>query len=390
MTIPVDPLLPLDPTARTMPLRVRPQMLPGIALLAILAIGLASSLYALFVKNDELPPDAVSWSRLAGGETTAAVSHFLQTANPLEDSLVTFDRVSSYVLTGDLGSRVRRGCGNWLFLTDELVLHPERAANAATHGRIVEQVASFLKGRNIGLTIVPVPDKSRVEAAELCGVDRPDAISVRLADFKAQLTHGGVGVVDLLRPMNAVGGELYYRTDTHWNERGAKTAADAVAAALRQAGMAPTQKAEFHVTTDPLQERVGDLIRLAGLDHVRWPLRPHGDEEAATVIEQSAAANVGILDETPAPELAVIGTSFSRRANFVPFLSLALAAPVENLSLDDGGVTKAAIAYFAKPQFLNAPPRAVVWEIPERMIEEDVPASDEQWANSLASSQPAK
>src|ERR1700686_1753456 len=105
MTIPVDPLAP--PTARTTPLRIRPLMLPGIALLAILVIGLASSLYALLFKNGELPADTVSWSRLANGDTTAAVSHFLQKANPLEQPLVTFDRVSSYLLTGDLGTRVR-------------------------------------------------------------------------------------------------------------------------------------------------------------------------------------------------------------------------------------------------------------------------------------------
>src|ERR1700720_1251237 len=108
MTIPVHPLLPLGPTARTTPLRIRPLMLPGIALLAILAIGLAASLYSLFVKSDELPPSTVSWSRVAGGETTASLSQFLQKENPLEDPLVTFDRVSSYVLTGDLGRFVRR------------------------------------------------------------------------------------------------------------------------------------------------------------------------------------------------------------------------------------------------------------------------------------------
>jgi alginate O-acetyltransferase complex protein AlgJ len=104
---------------------------------------------------------------------------------------------------------------------------------------------------------------------------------------------------------------------------------------------------------------------------------------AETVIEQSAAANVGLLDETPAPELTVIGTSFSRRANFVPSLSLALDAPVENMAEDGGGVTNAAIAYFAKPEFLKTPPRAIVWEIPERMIEEPVAASDEHWAQTL-------
>jgi len=291
---------------------------------------------------------------------------------------------------GDLGARVRHGCGNWLFLTDELVLHPDRAANAARRVKMVAEVAAFLKTRNVRLTVVPVPDKSRVETAELCGVDRPMAINDRLAEFSAQLQQAGIAVADIEKPIEAVSGERYYRTDTHWNEKGAKAAAEAIAAALRQSGAAPTQKAEFRVTTDAPHERVGDLIRLAGLDQVRWPLRPRGDEETVTVIEQTAAANVGLLDETPAPEIAVIGTSFSRRANFVQFLSLALTAPVENAAQDGGGVTNAAMAYFAKPEFAKTPPRTIVWEIPERMIEEPVAAADEQWAATLGEPQSGK
>ena len=179
--IPVDPLLPLGPTARTTPLRIRPLMLPGIALLAILAIGLAASLYSLFVKSDELPSGTESWSRVAGGETTASLSQFLQKENPLEDPLVTFDRVSSYVLTGDLGQFVRRGCGNWLFLTDELVLRPGRTESFANHVRLVGKVARFLESRNIRLMVLPVPDKSRIEAAQLCGLERAslDAMELR-------------------------------------------------------------------------------------------------------------------------------------------------------------------------------------------------------------------
>ncbi|HTQ34974.1 MAG TPA: hypothetical protein VMI30_12440 [Stellaceae bacterium] len=388
MTVPIDPLAPTGSPAQgasigAMRLRVRPSMLPGVALLAILLIGLASSLYTVVFKRAELPAKDISWSAAADGDTTAAVSHWLQRSNPLENPLVTADRVVAYLATGDLGARVRLGCDNWLFLTDELQLHPDRAANAAGHLKMVEEVASYLKGRNIGLVVAPVPDKSRVEAAELCGVDRPAVIGGRLADFETQLLAAGVDVVDLLRPINATGGERYYRTDTHWNERGAKAAADAIAGALRRAGLAPTQKAEFRVSKDPERERIGDLIRLAGLDNVPYPLRPRGDEEAATVIDQSAAANVGLLDETPPPQLAVIGTSFSRRANFVPFLSLALTAPVENAAEDGGGVANAAIAYFAKPEFQKTPPRAIVWEFPERMIEEPVSTADTQWAAGL-------
>lgn len=384
MTIPVDPLAPPAVSARAMSLRIRPVMLPGVALLTILLIGLAASLYTLVFKHAELPAKDISWSDAADGKTTAAVGDFLQHANPLETPLVTFDRVTSYMLTGDLGARVRRGCGNWLFLTDELALNHDRLGNAAKHIRMVEQVAAYLKSRNIGLVVAPVPDKSRVQAADLCGVDRPAAISARLGDFETQLKSAGLNVVDLLAPLNAVGGDRYYRTDTHWNERGAKAAADAIAAALKADGLAPTQKAVFKVTQDPEHERVGDLIRLAGLDNVPYPLRPRGDEEAPTVISESAAANVGLLDETPAPQLAVVGTSFSKRADFVPFMSLALGSPVDNRAEDGGGVANAAINYFAKPEFEKTPPKAIVWEIPERMIEEPVSATDIDWAAGLS------
>jgi len=390
MTIPVDPLLPLGPTARTTPLPIRPMMLPGIALLAILVIGLASSVYALVFKRAELPAAAVTWSHVLGGETASDIAQLLQKENPLEDPLVTFDRATSYVLTGDLGRFVRRGCGNWLFLTDELVLRPGREGNFANHIAAVERVAGFLKSRNIALVVLPVPDKSRIEAAELCGVDRPTVVAGRLREFEEQLRQGGIAVVDVSRPMEAAGGELYYHTDTHWNEHGAKTVAGTLAAALRQAGLAPTQKAEFRVVSEPLQERVGDLIRFAGLERLPWPLRPRGDEVALTEIEQTAAANVGILDETPPPELVIVGTSFSNASNFSPFLALALGSPVENEAISGGGLFTSARKYFAKPEFSKSPPHMIVWEIPERMLEEYVPAVDDDWTKSLGISQPAK
>jgi alginate O-acetyltransferase complex protein AlgJ len=371
-------------------LRIRPLMLPGVALLAILLIGLATSLYTLVFKRGELPAKDISWSAAVNGTTTIAIDDFLQHANPLETPLVTVDRVTSYMLTGDLGARVRRGCGNWLFLTDELALNHDRLGNAAKHLRMVEEVAAYLKSRNVGLVVAPVPDKSRVQTAELCGIDRPAAIAGRLGDFETRLKSSGINVVDLLTPLNALGGERYYRTDTHWNERGARSAADAIASALKQAGLAPTQKAEFKVSTDPEHERVGDLIRLAGLDNVPYPLRPRGDQESPTTIAESADANVGLLDETPAPQLAVVGTSFSRRANFVPFISLALGSPVENEAEDGGGVANAAMAYFAKPEFQKTPPKAIVWEIPERMIEEPVSDKDIEWAATLGTPETAK
>jgi alginate O-acetyltransferase complex protein AlgJ len=347
----------------------------------VLLIGLGSNIAAMVWRSG--PVAHYSWHEIADGKPTADLAHFLLHENPFADALVTADRVVAYNTVGDLGTRVRQGCGNWLFLTDELQVYPDRAESFAKRVKIVTQVAAFLKSRNISLIVAEVPDKSRIEAAHLCGVDRPAALAPRYDHFLSALRAQGIQVADLLKPISAVEGERYYRTDTHWNERGAKAAADSIAADLKARGLAPPQEAVYRVTQEPKAERVGDLIRLAGLDSVPWPLRPRGDMVASTRIDEAAKAGTGILDEVPAPQLAEIGTSFSRRANFTDYLGMALGAPVDNRAKDGGGLTSAAIAYFGDPAFTKSPPRVIVWEVPERMLQEPVAASDEAWAGGL-------
>jgi alginate O-acetyltransferase complex protein AlgJ len=384
MTFGDRPLLPtgLEPfRAWAMRFRFRPSLLPAFVLAAVLLVGLGSNIAAMLWRSG--PVAHYSWHEILDGKPTADLAQFLLHENPFADGLVTADRVVAYSTVGDLGTRVRQGCGNWLFLTDELRLYPDRDAAFAQRLKIVSQVSDFLKSRNIALVVAEVPDKSRVEASHLCGMDRSPALAPRYDDFLAALRTQWIAVVDLLKPIAALDGERYYRTDTHWNERGAKIAADAVAADLKARGLAPTQEAVYRVTTEPKEERVGDLIRLAGLDSVPWPLRPRGDIAAQTRIEESAKAGTGILDEVPAPQLAEIGTSFSRRANFTDYLGMVFGAPVDNRAKDGGGLTSAAIAYFGDPAFTKTPPRVIVWEVPERMLQEPVAASDEAWAAGL-------
>lgn len=363
--------------------RIRPKLLPAVVMAAVLLVGLGSNIDALLTRHAPISAGHYSWHDIVRGKPTADLAHFLLHNNPFADALVTVDRVVAYKTVGDLGTRVRQGCGNWLFLTDELQIHRDRAASFARRVKIVEQVARFLRRRHIRLVVAPVPDKTRVEASALCGIDRPAVLATRYGDFVSQLRAAGIDTVDLLQPITAAGGEVYYRTDTHWNERGARAAADAIAAGLQRVGWAPTQKADFHVSAGPTHERVGDLIRLAGLDKVPWPLRPRGDIVTPTIIRQTAAAGTGLLDVTPPPQLVEIGTSFSRRADFTDFLGMALGAPVENKSKDGGALTTAAIDYFREPAFNKTPPQVIVWEIPERILEQPVARSDETWAAGL-------
>ena len=384
MTFGDRPLLPTGPEpfrAWAMRLRLRLSLLPALVLAAVLLAGLGSNIAAMVWRSE--PVAHYTWHDIADGKPTADLAHFLLHENPLADALVTADRVVAWNAVGDLGTRVRQGCGNWLFLTDELQVYPDRDAAFTGRLKIVAQVAAFLRAKNISLIVAEVPDKSRVEAAHLCGVERSALLAPRYEAFLSALRGEGIAVVDLLKPIAALDGERYYRTDTHWNERGAKAAADAVAAELKARGLSPSQQAEYHVIPEPTEERVGDLIRLAGLDAVPRPLRPRGDMTASTRIEESAKAGTGILDEVPTPELAEIGTSFSRRANFTDYLGMALGAPVDNRAKDGGGLTSAAMAFFGDPAFTKTPPHVIVWEVPERMLQEPVAASDEAWAAGL-------
>jgi alginate O-acetyltransferase complex protein AlgJ len=70
------------------------------------------------------------------------------------------------------------------------------------------------------------------------------------------------------------------------------------------------------------------------------------------------------------PNTALIGSSFSRNSNFVSFLEYSLHARIGNFALDGGGFSKSAQAYFASAAFKDTPPRLIVWEVPERVLEE--------------------
>ncbi len=376
---------------RVRPLRPRAEgrsairLLPGIVLLAILAIGLFCSIVVLFFSEDRSPVDKISWRAFADGELTSSLSEFVKSRIPFADAMVTADRVIGWLAVGDLGARVREGCGGWLFLTDELEIHRNSDAAFRFRMEIIAAVAKFLQRRGIGLLIVPVPDKSRVEAAQLCGVRRSQLLTGRLEKFTSQLRQNKIEFVDIYEALSALGGERYYHTDTHWNERGARKAAEAIAASLQRLKLAPTPQESFRVTTEPRHERIGDLIHLAGLDHVPWPLRPRGDLEAPSRIEQSPAREVGPFDEVPPPKVAVIGTSFSRRANFTQFLSVALGSTVANMAKDGGGLVTAALAYFSNPAFTQTPPRVVVWEIPERILDGPITPPEQNEAENLKS-----
>jgi len=367
---PDTPMLPTLPTE----LAVRVSRWSGFALAALLGAGLVSCGWLLCSgKVQMLPPKLTRDAALHG-----AVTHHI--AKQLSDAwfperAADLERGASWLLFHDAGPRVRVGCPGWLFLNDELEVHDQAQAHAAAKARAVIDIQQRLRKRGIRLLVAVVPDKSRIAAAELCGVDRPAQLAPRAADWIAALQQAGVPAVNLAPVLQPLGAAAYLRTDTHWNETGARAAAQAIAAQVQAMGIQATPRTVFDVHAGAPARRPGDLVHLAGIDWLPLDLQPKPEIVAATQVSarQDPPAGGDSLDDlfgnANLPDVALIGTSFSRNSNFLGFLQAALGAPVGSFAKDGGAFSGSANEYFANRAFSQTPPKLLIWEIPERDLQ---------------------
>lgn len=365
-------LAPVPPSATT--IRLSPPA--GLVMLAFLLAGLACTLWAMFVSGKvDLLPEKISWDDIRNGEITHRIAKELANV-PFAKRAADLERAASWLAIGDTGSRVRQGCPGWLFIADELTLHPHAAANAEARAHKVSALSEQLGKRGIQLLVAVVPDKSRIAADQLCGIARSAQLNTRAQAWQATLQASGVAVLDLAPQLQPLGSAAFLRTDTHWSEAGADAAAQAIAARIKQLGISATPAKQFSVEAGTQQVRPGDLVRLAGLDWLPASLQPQQELVAASQLqevtvpgEEGSLGEDDLFGDSQLPNIAVIGTSFSRNSNFIPFLERAVGASVGNFAKDGGEFSGAAKDYFASPAFKQTPPRLLVWEIPERDLQ---------------------
>ncbi|PWR25688.1 alginate O-acetyltransferase AlgX-related protein [Zavarzinia aquatilis] len=350
----------------------------------VLFVGLMSSVAASLSDKGQALIAETGVSSLLDGEATGKLARLLNEDLVGGHELATAARALDWVVLGDLGPQVRRGCANWLFLREELDVHPDGAAASARRLAMAAGVQRLLAARGIHLVVAITPDKSRIKADALCRVVRPESLAGRFDAFAAGLSASGIDTVDLRAAIAGAAEGGYFRTDTHWSEAGARAAADAIARHLGAEGKAPARGADVPIAVGEVAERVGDLIRLAGLDGAPLPLRPAGDRVATSTIALPAIVADDLFGDMAGPPVAVIGSSYARTANFIGFLAAALAVPVADMARDGAGFAGAAVPYFADGAFTATPPQVVVWEIPERILDAPLTEQERAWEARLA------
>lgn len=320
--------------------------------------------------------EVLNWPAFLAGRTTAALNHVMAHDLPADPWLRMAGGAIRWGAFGSGGPQVRVGCADWLFLQEELRTWTDGAANRRARLEGIIRAARRLEAEGIAVILAVTPDKARVHGEQLCGTAYAAESVDRHAEAVAALRGAGLRLVEWLPLLDAAkaDGPVYWRTDTHWNHRGAALAARAIAQA---AAPLPLQR-EPGITTEVAAletAMAGDLLRLMGLENAPDWLRPAPDR-ARSEVTRVPEAGGGLLDEAPAPEVVLLGSSYSLNGNFHGALQQALGARVLNFGRAGGGVTGGARDWFASATARESRPRLVVWEILERGLPMPITAEE--------------
>ena len=126
---------------------------------------------------------------------------------------------------------------------------------------------------------------------------------------------------------------------------------------------------EFRTQETAPQTHRGDLFNYLPLDPWFSALLPPTETIVPTSTEAVAQGN-DLFGDDSAPKITLVGTSYSanRLWNFAGALKQALHEDLLNYAKDGKGPFAPMLDYLNSDDIKQAPPRLVIWEIPERYL----------------------
>jgi hypothetical protein len=218
--------------------------------------------------------------------------------------LALYVRLDKAVETGAERSAVR-GDDGWLFATtgDSLRSHVGRRpfVDGESDAWLGGVAGLAEAAREVGAAFVVLipPDKKTVYAEKLSDYPRSIPGETRRETLLRRAPERGLALVSPAAELEAAKaeGDVYHRTDTHWNDRGAWVAYGALMATARAAGVAAEPLDPARLTWRPEQGFVGDIYGLLG--------EANGAPETR---ERAVIADSAVIEETVAlPELCAEG-----------------------------------------------------------------------------------
>jgi alginate O-acetyltransferase complex protein AlgJ len=348
----------------------------AVVTIVVMLLGAGQVLSTLFSDTELVYPKTLLDFR--EGRTTGTLEKQIDHKLPARSDLIAAANSVRLLVTGGTGEQVRAGKDGWLFLTDEIRFESGSDSHMRTRIDLLAAVSSLLDQQGVKLVVLLVPDKARVHSSRLLIGRYPTSLESRYQQAIDQLLDKNVTVIDILTPLriHATSAEVYYRTDTHWNQLGASIAAQTTATAIKQMNI-PLQQVVFESRESSApDERAGDLIRMIGLESAPSFLRPINDYEATVTTTQTSTDQPSSLFGDTTVDVALTGTSYSLRGNFHGYLQEALSTKVLNGAKDGGGLLQATKQYLTDEAFKTSKPKVLIWEIPERFLQAKLDGED--------------
>ncbi len=273
------------------------------------------------------------------------------------------------------------GEGGWLAVESELSEGPDARAGTQATSEMLAKVSHWLRVKKIPLVVAIVPNKTRLYPyAFFPGGHLEEPQRSEYYTLYKNLHDLGVQAIDLSSKMRSASewsAGLYYRWDSHWNQKGSALAAKLIADYVYQNGwrqrlptvryrLEPDGKRRKTPTDIPDKNLSLNGFVLDDSAKIRLGILPPADETYQLYKAVAPVSGSSLFEGAPATVL--IGTSFSAEVNkhaFPDNLQVALQSPVANVSIPGGGIATSAGEYFTSDAFAQNPPKLIVWEVPE-------------------------
>lgn len=165
------------------------------------------------------------------------ISDYIADRFAFRQSFVTaWSRLNAAVFRSSAEEQVVLGKNGWLYYTPSVDDYMGRAMSAEELERAAAYLASLqqaAESRGAVFIFTIAPNKNSLYGENMPSYIPENHCSSNAELLKPYLDEYGVNYVDLFSVFSERGEVLYYRTDSHWTERGAALAADAL---LRSAG----------------------------------------------------------------------------------------------------------------------------------------------------------
>ena len=318
---------------------------------------------------------------LIDGRVAHAFEAHYDDAFPVRKFGISLWAALDYVLFHEARSGVVIGKDDWLYTDEEFVIGSDASRELLRNFALINWARTQLAERQVRLLMAIVPSKARVYPEHLGRRTPPTLHRDLYRRVQDQFEATRLPSADLLPALTEgkATQPTYLRTDTHWTPHGARLAAAKIAVAVDQLRTPPASPTVFEIKSDGTRTHRGDLYNFLPLDPYFAFLLPPPDTLDVVTTERAGDAGGGdLLGDAVAPRIALVGTSYSAEPqwNFVGALEHALGEDVGNYSKEGVGPFAPMFEYLRSEDFRRAPPKLVIWEIPERYLVVHQPLDD--------------